>query len=556
MAVMKKKLVRRMLVLAAVICMVFTTIYVPVLAAEDEEGSGSGTVTGSTEDPRDSILQVMLAYVNDSGNRTYYISGSCFLINEEYVLTNRHIFDLNVTETVQVNGQDTEMTIREIIMQDQGLTELADNDTHLKLYVFANKDMNVEATVHENVQSEALDFAALKLTEKIYDRTPVVIGDSTTIKIQDKVSAAGFPADSISTKKFNTKEDVSVVDGTISKVTEGTTDVIEHTAPLNVGNSGGPLLNENNEVIGINTFIRGRKNYTYQIEPIREALDTFGVSYTYANDPGPIKDDPDPNIKTEPDPELVAALQEQIRKAKDFDTEGYTEESIQVLNDSIGTAETVANNTEATNAAVQSATDDLKAAINGMEEKSGPSMGLIIGISAAVIVLIILIIVIILLVKKSNKKAAPLSNASPDPAPAPYREQIGNESGPTIYQAEGAGETSLLDSGDSLTTLLNGGTGKAYLIRKKNGEKIVINSQNFSIGKERRKVNYCISDNTSVSRRHVVIIQKGSDYYAVDQQSTNFTYVNGVQLSPQQETLLTDCSTLKLSDEEFEFHLS
>ena len=100
------------------------------------------------------------------------------------------------------------------------------------------------------------------------------------------------------------------------------------------------------------------------------------------------------------------------------------------------------------------------------------------------------------------------------------------------------------------------GAGSAYLIRKKNGEKITINSQNFAIGKERRRVNYCISDNTSVSRYHVVITKKGSDYYAADQKSSNFTFVNGVQLNPYQETLLTDRSTLKISDEEFEFHAS
>ena len=123
-------------------------------------------------------------------------------------------------------------------------------------------------------------------------------------------------------------------------------------------------------------------------------------------------------------------------------------------------------------------------------------------------------------------------------------------------EPDGAGETTLLDSGAGETTLLSGGAGGAYLIRKKNGEKIMINSQNFAIGKERRRVNYCISDNTSVSRYHAVITKKGSDYYVADQKSSNFTFVNGVQLSPYQETLLTDRSTLKLSDEEFEFHIS
>ena len=139
-------------------------------------------------------------------------------------------------------------------------------------------------------------------------------------------------------------------------------------------------------------------------------------------------------------------------------------------------------------------------------------------------------------------------NRAPEQPKAPYAQP---------YQAEpdGAGETTLLDSGAGETTLLNG-AGSAYLIRKKNGEKITINSQNFAIGKERRRVNYCISDNTSVSRYHVVITKKGSDYYAADQKSSNFTFVNGVQLNPYQETLLTDRSTLKISDEEFEFHVS
>ncbi len=119
----------------------------------------------------------------------------------------------------------------------------------------------------------------------------------------------------------------------------------------------------------------------------------------------------------------------------------------------------------------------------------------------------------------------------------------------------GAGETTLLDAGAGETSLLGGGS-KAYLIRKKNGEKISIAGVSFKIGKERRRVNYCVSDNTSVSRVHCEIIRKGADYYIVDQGATNFTFVNGVQLSPHKETILSDRSVVKLADEEFEFHLS
>ena len=109
----------------------------------------------------------MLAYVDDEGVRSYYTAGTCFLINEEYVITNKHIFDL---DTDMDPDPDVVYTIRELVMDGEGLDELADNDPHLKLYVFANRDTNVEATVHENAQSDVLDFAALHLSEKIYGR--------------------------------------------------------------------------------------------------------------------------------------------------------------------------------------------------------------------------------------------------------------------------------------------------------------------------------------------------------------------------------------------------
>ena len=54
---MGKKFMRRLLVLIAAMCMMIT-MAVPVLAEEDGE---TATVTGTTEDPANGILQVMLA---------------------------------------------------------------------------------------------------------------------------------------------------------------------------------------------------------------------------------------------------------------------------------------------------------------------------------------------------------------------------------------------------------------------------------------------------------------------------------------------------------------
>ena len=579
---MGKKFIKRLLVLVMAMCMMLT-MSVTVLAA-GEEGTDpieEDQVQATTDDPTDGILQVYLAYVDDNGTRTLLYGGTCFLINEEYVLSNYHIFNLDEVDNSGV-------TKREAIMNMLNLDELPNNDPHLKVFVYANRDMSVEATIHESVQSSAMDFVALKLSDKIYDRQPLVLGDSSIMKQQDVVYALGFPSDSIENKEFNTKADESVVDGTISKVTvREKADVFEHTAPLNSGNSGGPLLNALNEVIGINTFIYGNnvgtKSYTVQINALKSALDTFGIAYTdgvhdraaldggaVASSAGTVNqsgsDDTADTDTEEQNQALLTELNNEISRAKAMDTEGYTEESVQVLNDTIESAEDVAASTDATEAQIQTAIDDVRAAVDGLEEQSGLNIILIAGIGAAVLIIVIIIIVVIVLATSGKKKKAnaagggnvpPVPPVQPVQNPQPmHQPQMYAPGNGTVPQAEGAGETTLLDSGAGETTLLSGAGGGAYLIRKKNGEKIMITSQNFAIGKERRRVNYCISDNTSVSRFHAVITKKGSDYYIADQKSSNFTFVNGVQLSPYKETLLTDRSTIKLSDEEFEFHLS
>lgn len=558
----------RLIVALLVFCMAFSMSM--VVMAEDDNNAGT---TAVSSDPRDSILQLVMAYEDDKGKSYDYQRGTCFLINDEYVLTNRHLYELDNEHSKDEEGNP--ITVRQKIMEDFNLSELNKNDPHLKLYLLVNKDMRILATVHNSVQSKDMDFAAVKLSEKIYDRSPVALGDSDAIATKDKVYAMGFPEDSAANKDYNTKEDVSTVDGIISKVTvTGSVDIIEHTAPLNFGNSGGPLLNENNEVIGINTFIVGKKNYSIQINAIRKGLDTFGIPYTTGTSGATVPANGttgDDGEAEEPEKEdnsaLISELQSELSGAKAVDTKGYTEDSVAILDDSIGAAENVLKNTDAEAAQIQSAIDDLKASVTNLEEKEGMNMMLVGGIAATVIIVIAIIVLVIVFSGKKKKEEEARrrmqQTQSGGPAgPVPFSQSVAGPtsasrgSQTTVPQPEGAGETTLLNAGAGETTLLSGAGNAAYLIRKKNGEKIVINSQNFAIGKERMKVNYCISDNTSVSRCHAVITKKGSDYYVTDQGSTNFTFVNDVQISPKKETLLADKSVLKLSDEEFEFYLS
>ncbi len=572
---MRKKSAKRILTLLLALVMMLA-MCIPSFAAED-------TTLTATDDPRESIMLMTLGYEDDNGTYVAYQAGTSFLINDEYVLTNKHVVTVS---------SDSWGDFSTFVHDTFGVENVQANDSHIKLYLYVNRDMKVEATMHDSVNSSELDFAAVKLSEKIYDRKPVALGESASLQVKDDVYAMGFPADSISTKEYNTKDDVSTSAGKISKLTvTGSVDIIEHSAQLTNGNSGGPLLDGNNQVIGVNTFIAGQKNYSIQIDYIKNALDTFGIAYISGSGSSSSSSD-----STE-DVDVRSQLGDAITSAKSLDLSGYTSESQAAYNDIINSADEVYANDDATDDELQSALSDVQGASSSLvaketddtEDTAAPAKksntGLMLAIAAAVIIIIVIIIVFV--TKSGKKKNAPVPGPAPMPGPmnggapvpptgAPQPNMYQGQApqprsypGPAVnnqnYESMGSDETSLLNAGAGETTLLDAGAGetsllgggsKAYLIRKKNGEKISIAGVSFKIGKERRRVNYCVSDNTSVSRVHCEIIRKGADYYIVDQGATNFTFVNGVQLSPHKETILSDRSVVKLADEEFEFHLS
>lgn len=108
------------------------------------------------------------------------------------------------------------------------------------------------------------------------------------------------------------------------------------------------------------------------------------------------------------------------------------------------------------------------------------------------------------------------------------------------------GETSVLSSLQEV---------KPYLVRKKTGQKVTIEGPVFKIGKEHNYVDYFIADNSAISRSHANIVVKGNDYFIVDTNSKNHTYVNGRMIQSNVETPLTHGSMVKLANEEFEFKM-
>ena len=92
-----------------------------------------------------------------------------------------------------------------------------------------------------------------------------------------------------------------------------------------------------------------------------------------------------------------------------------------------------------------------------------------------------------------------------------------------------------------------------YLIRIKTLDQIIVNKPVFRLGKDRRFCDYTITDNGAVSRNHADIIKRDGNYYVLDHNSTNKTYIDGKSIPVESEVEILSGSKIRLANEEFIF---
>lgn len=133
---------------------------------------------------------------------------------------------------------------------------------------------------------------------------------------------------------------------------------------------------------------------------------------------------------------------------------------------------------------------------------------------------------------------------------------------PVVPQSQSMnfGETTVLGGGNIGETTVLGAAPtatqpKPHLIRTKNNEKINLDKPVFRIGKEKSYVDYFIGDNTAISRSHANFISRDGQYFVMDTNSTNHTYVNGAMIQSNVETQLSHGDKVRLANEDFEFKL-
>ena len=130
---------------------------------------------------------------------------------------------------------------------------------------FSNQD-TLRATLVGSDPST--DIAVLRVEASSRSLTPLVLGNSDAVRVGDPVVAIGNP---FGLARTATAGIVSAVqERTITAPNGYPIDhVIQTDAPINSGNSGGPLLNDRAEVIGVNS----------QIAPAQGSSGNVGIGF-------------------------------------------------------------------------------------------------------------------------------------------------------------------------------------------------------------------------------------------------------------------------------------
>lgn len=187
--------------------------------------SYSQTIINAAEQVRSAVVKIE-RYTAGKNNQVIEGSGSGFIFSSDgYLFTNSHV----------VHGAQS----LKVMLQDG------------RLYT--------AGLVGEDV---ATDLAILKI--QATDFTPVQLGDSDELRIGQMVIAIGNP---LGFQHTVTAGVVSALGRTLRGENGLSMDsMIQTDAALNPGNSGGPLVNSNGEVIGVNTaVIRGAQGLCFAI---------------------------------------------------------------------------------------------------------------------------------------------------------------------------------------------------------------------------------------------------------------------------------------------------
>jgi S1-C subfamily serine protease len=212
----------------------------------------------SIEDTRKSVVRVV---VFDKNSGRYLGSGSGFVIGSnppyEFVATAYHVVEGNVD-----------------------------------IYIWRSKDDLIKTTIYQPLSESDIALLRIDPQHLLYGFQTMEIASRDMVNVGDTVYAVGFPAaaDDVLTDFTSAyPEDSTVTRGVISKFStyQGAA-FHQMDAAVSWGNSGGPLVNEFGQVIGVvsrGAVLEGIYG-AVQVDYLTDILDSRGITYDKAGSRG------------------------------------------------------------------------------------------------------------------------------------------------------------------------------------------------------------------------------------------------------------------------------
>ncbi|MFQ5675601.1 MAG: trypsin-like peptidase domain-containing protein [bacterium] len=236
----------------------------------------ASAVESVVEQTEKSVVRILSQ--GEPGNRCTWGTGTGFVINQRgHVVTNAHVITYELRKKIRIRDRVLCIPVDEsgrpiVVMDDNHVPKIKNGRFvyirgHRPIKKKANavfvltgkKGFDQKVAARSVVLYDTLrDLAVLKVPD--LQRSSIVISTAKSRKGAQVVSL-GFPgiADAPARARLN---DPSAFDGVISRIFAEEKRhrwVIQHGAQIDKGNSGGPLFNTCNQVVGVNTYFVARR---------------------------------------------------------------------------------------------------------------------------------------------------------------------------------------------------------------------------------------------------------------------------------------------------------
>lgn len=360
----------------------------------------------------------------------------------------------------------------------------------------------VGTRVRTEVKTTGSDFVILDLENNISNVNCLKLGNSQSVKENDILYILKYLGNSEILGQsdiggFDLQEDTALV-------TVATEEEIVTNYQPDDEKTGIPVMNAEGYVVGLLTK-RDTEIYIKPIDRIKEALDILNIPYQGIETENHYNEVTD-EIQNELNKILLECEELAMQKGE------YTKKSIESLKSAITQAISVTANAEATYDDYEKALEQLNKYKNKLRKKEYPIRVMQIIMGVAILIFVLLGIRTRMQIKKLK-------------------------------------EESNINTGGKNEVIY------AKLIRLDTGQEIPISNVIFRIGQNMGDIDYVVENNTSISRHHADIMRKGNEFFILDNNSTNHTYVNEKQVMPGEYVPIKGGDMIRLSDVSFRFEV-